>query len=60
MITQRMRVIWISIHSRFLYVYLDPKYSKEKSSQPKLKGVSVWPFNACGQVLSYIVVVPVL
>ena len=35
MITQagkRMRVMWISIHSRFLYVYFNPKHSKGKSS----------------------------
>ena len=44
-----MRVIWISIHSRILYVYFDPKHFKEKSS-PKLKGANVWPFNAHGKV----------
>jgi len=27
-----MRVMWISIHSRFLCVYFDPKNSKGKSS----------------------------
>jgi len=27
-----MRVIWISIHPRFLYVYFDPKHSTGKSS----------------------------
>jgi len=44
-----MRVIWISIHSQFLYVYFDPKHSKG-SLQPKLKGLNVCLFNARGKV----------
>jgi len=42
--------MWISIHSRFSCVYFDPINSKG-SLQPKLKGASVWPFNARSEVL---------
>jgi len=44
-----MRVIWISIHSWFLYVYSILNILKG-SLQPKLKGANVWPFNAHGKV----------
>jgi len=37
----------------------------QESLQPKLKGASVWPFNACSRSaywlnLSYVIIVPVL
>jgi len=31
-VTERMQVVWISIRSRYLCVYFDPKHSKRKSS----------------------------
>ena len=40
---------WISTHSRFLCVYFDQKILKG-SLQPKLKGASVWRFNARSKV----------
>ena len=46
-----MRVMWISIHLQF-YVSIsnfDAKVMKG-SLQPKLKGASVWPFNARSKV----------
>ena len=47
--TKPIRVMWISIHSRFLCVFRSKKILKG-SLQPKLKGASVWPFNACSKV----------
>ena len=46
-----MRVIWISIHSWFLYVYsISILNILNGSLKPKLKGASVWSFNARGKV----------
>jgi len=57
--------MWISIHSQFLCVNFDAKKNLKGSLQPKLKGASVWPFNARSRSvyrlkLSYVIIVPVL
>ena len=44
-----MRVVWISIHSRF-YASISILNILKGSFQPKLKGANVWPFNARGKV----------
>ena len=50
MYARLLRVMWISIHLRLLCVYFDPKKILKGSLQSKLKGASVWLFNACSKV----------
>ena len=67
MITQRRQTYasHVDFDSFSFYVSISMQKILKGSLQPKLKGASVWPFNACSRSayrlkLSYMIIVPVL